>query len=521
MTEPEAQKATGKRSVLRWMSIFSGGQIAEKFFMFAKILLVASLFGISNQLDAYLVAMIYPTLFLNLLGDAAFIYVLAVFTKYKDNPSQVWQLANIIFTLAIVVCLVLTAAYVASLPWLFHISGFRLEPDTHELAVELAVILSPLLVIYILHNILKALSETFQMFGVSSFMYCVSNGLCITGLVLVGTRWGIRGYAWSTLVSEAAVMLCFLPQLFYRGYRFRPDFRFRHQLLKDTYGYGIGLTLGSGVFKLNVLFNRIIASFLPAGMISVFNYANNFVQVFSSLLRAFANAVFPSLTIASHTQDKTEIRRFMEMALRAIFMVGIPLGAIIFMLREPFIFVLKRGEFDEQAVRLVSDAIAYLTPCIVLFPLIYLEIRMLIVLKMLRVLVILGAAGTLLAAGLSLLLIRTMSVNGLALGNTLGLTISGTIALWLLAREVGGLNMRLLAPALFKGAAAGAACAACIALAAAAAHKFFPGADLVHVGFILVTGGGAGAIGAIATLILLRTGEVLDAIRIVMEKIRT
>lgn len=493
------------------MSLFSMGQISEKIFMVAKLVLVAYLFGANRERDVYLLAMVVPAVFLNLVGDALYIYSLSVFTGHLHNMEHAWKLSNILLTLGFVLMAMFTAMYAMIVPWLFRaLGGGQLDPSMLNLAVRLALFLCPLYFLYTFQAFLKGFSESLRMFGVSSFMFSISNGAAFAALWFLRDL-GIMGLAWATIISEAAALIVFVPQLAARGFRFRPDFGFSHPDLRDTYRYAMQLTAGTGAFKFAVLINRIFALYLPPGMISVFDYAFNLVQNFSSLLRAFVNAVFPSLTKAALDRDPASVRRFLDMALRAMAIAGIPMCALVWTLRAPLVRLFERGAFSTQVSLDVTATVAFLVPCILLFPFMYLLIRLYAVLQRMKTLTMLGVACMALIGAFNALFLHR-GVTGLALGNTLALSVTMVIGWLLLPRDLRGLDARVTGPAVLKSLAAAAAC---VAGAHAAGLLLGPGHVQAGLGrLILILGlkGAAGTLCALAVLLLLRTREVIDAI---------
>lgn len=502
--------AESRGAIFRWMSIFSMGQISEKVFMLAKLVLVAFLFGASRERDVYLLAMMIPAVFFNLVGDAMYIYCLSVFTQHKNTPDGPWQITSILLTLALVLVALFTTAYMLAAPFVFHMfAGNQLNADMLHLSVRLALILSPLFFFYTIHAMLKGFSEAFRLFGVSSFIFSITNFIAFCALWLLRDR-GILGLAYATLISEAAAMAMYVPQLVRKGFRYKPDFRFTHPDLRGTYAYAMKITTSTGVFKFSILINRLFALTLPPGAISIFDYAFNLVQNFSTLLRSFVNAVFPSLTQATNEQEHQSVRRFHEMALRAMALVGIPMCALIYMLRLPIVKLFERGAFGPDVAMQVSHTVAFLAPCILMFPLTYLAIRLFAVLQKTRMLTMLGILCMALIAGFDALLLGR-GVTGMALANTLALAITFAACSIALSRNIGAINGALVGPAVLKALAAAGACMAGIHMCnLALAHAPLPD-TFAGLLVILVVQGAAGTMCALLALFLLRTREIMDA----------
>ena len=510
-----------RASVLRWMSVFSAGQALEKIFMLGKLLLVAYFFGISRQLDAYLVAMIVPTVFLMLFGDTAYIYTMTLFTLHQSDLKNAWMIINIILTLSVLLCAAFTAIYLVVLPWLTRGMAFGLEQSTIDISIRLSVILSPLFIIYMLQGILRGCSDSFHFFGVSSIQFALTNGVVIAILLAYGRKSGITGYAVATVVSEAAGALCFIPQMAGKGFRFRPDFRFGHPDVKKTYRQAVSITIGSGVYKFSTPINRCLSSFLPVGTISIFNYAMNMAQVFSSLLRTFVLSVHPSLTRAANVRDFGEVKRYLEMSIRAFALVGVPMAVMVVVLRMPLLAMLQRGAFKESTSLIVAHTIVFLSPCILLYPLLYLLTRVMIALEKTVSLVVIGATGMGLIAFISVLLIGPMGVLGIALGNTLSAVFMSAASMHQICKAIGTIKLRLVGLAVAKGTVASMAAALCTIGVAAALNKGAPSSTFTGSLLILLIGGSAGIAAAFATLIALRTQEINDILSIVFKRIKS
>ena len=120
------------------------------------------------------------------------------------------------------------------------------------------------------------------------------------------------------------------------------------------------LVLGTGIYQINILLSRLIASYLPAGSQSFLYYGQRLVEIpLGMLTLAVASAALPSLARLSQRGDHEQAKAALRHSLRLSLFVAIPASAALDALALPTVAVLfGRGEFGAFQVHETARSLA-------------------------------------------------------------------------------------------------------------------------------------------------------------------
>jgi len=121
------------------------------------------------------------------------------------------------------------------------------------------------------------------------------------------------------------------------------------------------LTLGLGIYQLNVMMSRLFTSYLPEGAMSYLYYAQRLVEIPQGMFGvAIASAALPELAAQRARGDREAVLRTFRDALSFAFFVGLRLSAVLAALARPIVVVLfDRGEFDAEAASETARSLAW------------------------------------------------------------------------------------------------------------------------------------------------------------------
>lgn len=419
-------------------------------------------FGAGAVTDAYQAAFKIPDLIFSLLVLGALTGgFIPAFTKLfyqgKDK-SPAWQLANNVVNILGIVLMILGGFGMLFTPYLAKI----IAPGFSNSALELTaafmriMLLSPLLlgVSLVMGDILQSLRK-FVLFSIAPMFYNIG---IIIGAVALAPIIGLTGLAWGVVLGAGLHTLLNSYGAWGVGYRWRWYFNLRDPDTRLIGKLMIPRTLGLSLTHINIVIITILASLLPEGSVTVYNYANNLQTVALGLVGIpFAVAVFPVLSALAANHSREEFVKNLAATTRQVLFLIIPCSIIFLLLRAQIVRVVYgAAKFDWAATINTADTLAFFALGLFAASLIPLFARAFYALENTKTPFVVGVISELLAIIAALVLMRTpLGVAGLALAATIGAVINCGLLGVGLRQTLGSLEEDKLLVSLYKISLAG------------------------------------------------------------------
>jgi putative peptidoglycan lipid II flippase len=319
---------------------------------FAREIVLAAFFGASGQMDALLVALIIPTFFLSMLGEASMgAAVVPVFITYVAPQASREQrrIVGSAFALLSLVLAAIAALGMIFAPAIAHLFAPGFDQSKLALTAALMRIMLPSVLFLGLSNFVTGLLHSFKRFSVAAATGVVFNLSIVVFTIPLAHRFGIFAPALGVLVGTILQLGIMLPSLIKTGVFPSVGRSFRDPSLVRMGRLFLPILLGGLAATALATVDKIIASFMAAGSISALNYAS---KIAGGPARIFTMSVavvlFP--TLVKKVADVINIAAFLTL----------PWAALLITLRTPIVFVLlQRGAFDARATQLVALPLAF------------------------------------------------------------------------------------------------------------------------------------------------------------------
>ncbi len=327
-------------------------------------------FGTTGEADAFTAANQLPELFYVLIaGGALAAAFIPVYTKYlhDDNPDKAKTSADVANTTLTLVFLVLIS--VCGLAALFspQIIQYVLLPDsaasTQRLTADLMRIILLNTILFGISGVITSLLNAHQHFILpASAPIMLDVGYILSFWLFVPTM-GIFGVAWGTVLGAILHIGIQLPALLRFGIRLRPRLAFHlsgvHEIIKLM---GPRIIMLGAIQAADVFWVRV-ASSLPEGQVSGYNYAFTLMQLPETLFgTAIAIVIFPTLSELYNAGRLAQLKETALRILRIIWLLTIPSAAGLILLGRPAIdLLLGGGAFDAGSSALVYSALIFLS----------------------------------------------------------------------------------------------------------------------------------------------------------------
>jgi putative peptidoglycan lipid II flippase len=416
--------------------------LASTLLGFAREVVTARYYGASWQLDAFLAALVVPTILFGAFNGALMSALVPIFADYAATNRKA-DAARLASTLIIAVSVTLAVA--AALGWAFapyyvplivHFPHARLA-----LTVEMTRWLMPMIVATSLSGIVAALLNACRHFGAAALQGVVLNAAVIAAVVAGFGRYGVGALVIGTVLGYIAQLIVQLPAFFALG-GFHWTLDLRHPGVKrvlDTLG---PIAIGSAAGQIALFFDRFFASSLSEGSISGMNYAVKIVGFPQQLfVTAIATVIFPVFATQFANRNRPAMRRSIATALQLVIFLTIPSALGLIMLAGPIVQVLfERGAFTPEATVLCASLLPYAAAGLVGLAANVVLTRCTFACHQERPTVAISVATVVLNVILSLVWLPSLGARGLLLANTVSQTLQ-TLALAVVAwRVVGGFD---------------------------------------------------------------------------------
>ncbi|OFY67227.1 MAG: hypothetical protein A3H98_01350, partial [Bacteroidetes bacterium RIFCSPLOWO2_02_FULL_36_8] len=333
--------------------------VVSKAFGFIREMLIAQKFGISGQVDAYMVALSIPVLIGGTIGSAFSVALVPIYHKLTNgnNEQKAKRFINTVFSFTTLISLLAMGIIFFMPETIIKLIAPSLPDSTISLTIELLKWLLLLLMGYSLYNVLSAVYNAIHHFKIPAFTDMFSNLFIIAALIFLTSAMGIYALVTGMISSFYFFLLVFLVHLFYHrllGF----NFDIKTKEFREFISFTAPVLLFMFFMSASGIIENFFASSLKEGSIASLGYAKRLYDIIPTLLIAnIAKAVFPTFSTL-HAENKTEALRDLVIKLNKQFIIYfLPVTCIVIFYRKEIIsLVFMRGAFDETALTLTSSA---------------------------------------------------------------------------------------------------------------------------------------------------------------------
>lgn len=454
---------------------------AAKLISLVQTVVIAQVFGLSSDYDAYVAANGLPELIYTLIAGGAMAHAfIPVFSGLlaRGDRDGAWRTASLVINAVFLVTLLLSLLTFLAAPWLTaNVVAPGFDPDAQERTVVLMRILLLTTLVFSISGLCMGILQSHNHFLLPALAPVLYDVGILFGVIFLIPTMGINGIAWGAVLGALLHLGIQAPGLLHYRARWRPLVDPSNPRLREILRLMLPRIAGLGVFSLNFLVMNNIASRLGEGSVSALSWGWRVMQIPQTLIgTAMGTVIFPTLAALSEMGDDDGKRDFMAGALRFILVASIPAAVGLILLGQPIVALLERGAFDASASSLVTSTMRFFALGLVVHSVLEVVARSYYADKdtLTPLWAALGGAtinlagaflfsGVLLAENngnpvgpFALLPLQDLDrgVAGLALANSLGTAFEVAVLLWILRRRWHGIQESALARTLLRTTAA-------------------------------------------------------------------
>jgi putative peptidoglycan lipid II flippase len=371
---PDERHEEAGRGLARSGVIFAIATALSRVVGLVREIAQAAVFGISGPVNAFEIAFLIPNTVRALVADsalsAAFVPVFSDLLV-KGERKRAWRVASSIFWLMLVGLGGLTAFFIVIAPWVMGIFGFGPGQQYGEIAVGLARILFPLVLILGLTGIVVGILNSYDHFTVPALSPVLWNVIILLGLGLGVQHTSsdserLHIYAVAILVATVAQFLLPLPWLRGLDGSLHMAIDIRDPAVKRTFVLMVPVTIGLGLININALIDQLFATHLPADVLHRQDAPAAIVRAFRLYMLpqgvfsvAVATVLFPLLSRHASREDWNGFRHTMSTGLRLICFLLVPASVTAAALATPIVRLLyQHGNFGPKDTPIVAASLA-------------------------------------------------------------------------------------------------------------------------------------------------------------------
>ncbi len=489
-----------------------------------QVVIIANVFGLGAEWDAYVTANRIPELLVLLIGGGALGYAfIPVFGGLlaREQTEQAWRLASHVMNTLFSLTALLSALAFLLAPWLVeHVvaPGFAGQQVMQTATLMRILLLSTL--IFSVSGIFQGILHSHNHFLLPALAPILFDVGILFGVVALVRLLGVYGIAWGAVLGAALHFGIQVPGLVRYRMQWWPEWGLRDPRLHQVIRLMIPRLLGLGVVSFNFLVANNVASRLGEGAVSAFDWGWRLMQIPETLLgSAMGFVIFPTLAALSELGDAGGKRRAMAGAMRFILVATVPAALGLVLLGRPLIGLLERGAFDASASELVYSTLQFFALGLVVHSALEIVARSFYADKDTITPLYAAAFAALLNVILAVTLSGWLGVGGLALANSLAVGVEVVILLVILRRRWEGIGERSILLTLGRAALAGVAMAASLVVVQGLLDRIGLGGgglllSIIRLGLLV----GLGVVVYAGAALLLGMSEIREVFRLLLQR---
>ncbi len=368
-TQPQAsssQRETATRKIATDTLIVMIAFGIAKAVSLVQTFIIANRFGVGNEWDTFVTANRIPELIFTLIAGGAlahaFIPIFGGFLARRDQTGA-WRTASHVINSIFVTTLTISAVAFIAAPWLVaNVVAPGFDEAARQQTAELMRILLASTLIFSVSGIVMGILQSHNHFLLPAIAPIMFDVGILFGVIFLLPILGVRGIALGAVLGAALHLGIQVPGLIHFKARWLPELGLRDPVLWRVIRLMLPRIAGLGVFSLNFIVMNNIASRLGTGSVSALDWGWRLMQIPQTLIgTAMGTVIFPTLAALSELGDENGKRDAMSGALRFILITTIPAAIGLVVIGRPLISLLERGAFDASASALVFSTLQFFT----------------------------------------------------------------------------------------------------------------------------------------------------------------
>ncbi|MGD0739280.1 MAG: lipid II flippase MurJ [Terracidiphilus sp.] len=431
--------STVHRGILRAVISVGAAGIFVKLIATAKEIGVASVYGRSDAMDAFLAAALIPSLLVNLISESMNQALVPTLVRVREQEGRD-RAQQLLSSSMLSMCLLLglASALMALLAHgFFPLIASNFSPAKLALSIRLFYGLLPIVLLTGIATNGTAILNTLDRFALPALAPAVISISVLLGALFLGSRFGIWAMVYATLAGSLLHVIIVAWMMEAHGYTFRLRWHGMNEATREVAGQYGPVLLSSVVASSGLLVDQSMAAMLPAGSVSALVYANRFVSVVLTLLAgAVSTAIVPYFSRMIAHRDWAGCSHTVYTWVRLTALVSIPISILLIAGARPLVRIAyQHGRFGPHDTAIVATVLAMYAVQIPFYVTSRVYYRLIVAMRRTDLVLYCGLLNLGLDIVLNLVLMHWFGVAGIALATSLW-TVSTFFYLWYWSRKL-------------------------------------------------------------------------------------
>jgi len=331
-------------------------------------ILIANIFGSKDAADAFFIAFKIPNFFRALFAEGAFTHAfvpLLAENKKSGHSDLIDYIANIAGVISLIL-LAMIAVLIIFPDLLVYIlaNGFVSNTEKYDLTVQLFQITIGYLFFISLAALFASVLHAHDQFVLPAASPILLN------LSFIGFAYNafyftppIMALAVACIVGGVVQLLMQLWGVYRLGLLPKPVFHFRNQRIKEFFKLMVPGIYGVSIMQINTIVDTLIATYLVAGSVSWYYYANRLVALPVGVFGiAIATIVLAKLSMLRAHDQQAEFKKTFAYGVKFISVIGLPATFALVIIAKPLIDTIYRhGAITAFDVAMIQYCLIALT----------------------------------------------------------------------------------------------------------------------------------------------------------------
>ncbi len=415
---------------------------AGKLLAFARSAVLAAIFGVSWQTDAFIMAQSILNFVTSLSNGLGTVLVpIRVSTVDMDGNDAADRYVSSLIHISLVVSIAASAVLFAAAPWLARAVSQGAPEDQVGYTLTMIRIFSPLIAFFTLSSIYSGVLNAHSRFLPANLVGLALNAGWLLVPLVAAKYWGVHAMAAGYVlgvVLQVAVQLPFLRRIF----RYRADAPWHSSAVEKTWRMAVPLFISSTATNIGSLIERSIALGVSDGGATVLSYASQLIAMVQGIIVVpIVLTAFTSFSALAHSQDKTVLAKPLMQSVELMALVLAPITMCFLCFSSDIIsIVYERGAFDAAAKQLTSGAFFFYAISLVPASMGMIITRCFYALQDTKTPLLIALITLALTIALDFALVLPLRVNGIALATAIAATMQCGMLFFTLRKKIGALG---------------------------------------------------------------------------------
>jgi putative peptidoglycan lipid II flippase len=517
---------TSARVLARAGLIVSFTYLLSRILGYVRVLVFASTFGASADLDQFIAAFRIPDFIFQLVAAGAVASALVPMVGgllATGEQQRAWRVVSTIANLMLIALALLAVVAFIAAPWLVPAITPGFDQAGLERTIGLTRIMLAAPVLLALGAVATSALNADRRFAASAVAPIVYNLAIIAAALFLSSSLGVTGLAIGVVAGSFGHLAVQLPALVRAGFRYS----FRIDLGDADARRALVLmgprVLGLGASQITIVVMTSLASLIGTGAVSAFNYAFTLLQIPLGVIGIpLGIVIFPSLARELAVGRTGMYLELVSRSLRILLFVMLPIAALGMALSHQIVeLLLAYGRFSRADTQLTADTLFLFLIGLAAHASIGVLARAFYARHDTRTPVAAAILAVVINTTLGWLLVGRIGLPALGLAIATAAWIEAIFLLWLLSRREPGLDLVGIVSVFLRSLLASGV-AAFVAIAAANVVAGFPPTEPAKllVLFEAIVASLLGGAAYVAVAVALRIPELGSMIAIMADLVR-